>query len=683
MHASQRLLQAIELTDERLTETKLSRRQFVETAAGGAAVLGAGAILAPKIISAAPARDTKLEAEASGVVKSVLGTTVASTMPSTWDLSADVVVVGGGGSGLPAALAARAQGASVLVVDANYDLGGHSIVSGGHGVWGAGTAGQIAYGIVDSPQLYYSDMEDWTLVGATGAPLARFNDRAFFRMYMGNVVATYNLLIANGESFIAASPTNGGTDIGESALRCYNNNAPPTSLYSPNGASGAAYCRPLEISARGQNVQFLLNYHMDTVCRSSAGNIVGIVAHYTGGRTPPGALQPLQSYADSVALPGNIKMTQAEVAIYANKAVILATGGHSSNVDFRRAFDSRLGPVYSNAGAPYSYQDASGELAAMSVGASLWGLVNQTLECGKALAANSTVGIYYGYSTWNQASPVFGFVGGTGLSMSNWQNAIIVNQVGQRIYNELQWSSFVAGETYQGVNPYTPFSPYNLQYITSSTAPGTAYNPLPYNGLNAALAENAFSQAPDWQAGPIWACFDSAAVTRLGWPGVTYPYVDTKNGFFFSAPTLSALAAATVGCPFQGAPMDGPTLTATVARYNSFVASGVDLDFGKTKPAYPISTPPYFLANVSPQCHDTRSGLRVNTKMQVMDWNGSVIPNLYCCGEVAGGCVQHGLARCSTGGYVAGVNAAGGTTPIYTGYPTNMAAPPQGTAPKS
>jgi succinate dehydrogenase/fumarate reductase flavoprotein subunit len=50
--------------------------------------------------------------------------------------------------------------------------------------------------------------------------------------------------------------------------------------------------------------------------------------------------------------------------------------------------------------------------------------------------------------------------------------------------------------------------------------------------------------------------------------------------------------------------------------------------------------------------------------MQVMDWNGDVIPGLYCAGEVAGGIVQHGLARCGTGGYVAGTNAAGGYTPI-------------------
>ena len=41
--------------------------------------------------------------------------------------------------------------------------------------------------------------------------------------------------------------------------------------------------------------------------------------------------------------------------------------------------------------------------------------------------------------------------------------------------------------------------------------------------------------------------------------------------------------------------------------------------------------------------HDTRSGLRINAKCQVMDMSGQVIPGLYCAGESAGGFNQHGL----------------------------------------
>ena len=56
--------------------------------------------------------------------------------------------------------------------------------------------------------------------------------------------------------------------------------------------------------------------------------------------------------------------------------------------------------------------------------------------------------------------------------------------------------------------------------------------------------------------------------------------------------------------------------------------------------------------------HDTRAGLRINAKCQVMDMNGQVIPGLYCAGESAGGFNQHGMGRCATQGYIAGINPA-------------------------
>ena len=43
-----------------------------------------------------------------------------------FDQVADVVIAGAGASGLPAAIMARAQGASVIVIDSNHDIGGHA-----------------------------------------------------------------------------------------------------------------------------------------------------------------------------------------------------------------------------------------------------------------------------------------------------------------------------------------------------------------------------------------------------------------------------------------------------------------------------------------------------------------------------------------------------------------------------
>ena len=61
---------------------------------------------------------------------------------------------------------------------------------------------------------------------------------------------------------------------------------------------------------------------------------------------------------------------------------------------------------------------------------------------------------------------------------------------------------------------------------------------------------------------------------------------------------------------------------------------------------------------VLPVIHDSRVGLRINAECQVVDLWGNVIPGLYCGGESAGGCSQHGQGRCITQGFIAGKAAA-------------------------
>jgi succinate dehydrogenase/fumarate reductase flavoprotein subunit len=570
-------------------------------------------------------------------------------MPANWDLEADVVVIGAGASGLPAAIKASEEGASVLVVEANYDVGGHAIVSGGNVPLGGGTSTQRHYGIQDSPDIVFADLTDWSIVQPNGWPDYRYNDRAVIRAFADHSAPTYEFLVANGVKFKEVPPDNAGAhNTGNSAPR--ENHAVWTDgsgLGSPAGRNGAGLIRPLEASARAKGVKFLLNYKMTRLVRaaspeSAPGRVIGMTAQYSP-RILPGTTTPLQSYRSE----GNIQTTQPTVAIRARKAVILATGGNTSNVHFRRMFDPRLTEVYQVGGEPYTFQDASGELAAMGIGASLWGLGNQMLENGATIRAHHAIGTQYNYFVWPVDCPIFPLVRATGLAVKHWQDLIIVNQLGQRFYDESK-GDYPHGNVSNDLQPYTPGDYRNSARIT--------YDPTQYNYFNAAAAMNAASEAPDYPAGPIWAIFDADTVAREGWQ-VVPPYVDPK-GYFFRGDTLAQLAAA-IHNPYQATSMDGATLEATVARYNTFIDTGADADFGKPTPRYKIQTPPFYAAWATPLVHDARAGLRINAQCQVMDLQGQVIPGLYCAGESAGGFNQHGLGRCTTQGYIAGTYAAG------------------------
>jgi succinate dehydrogenase/fumarate reductase flavoprotein subunit len=137
--------------------------------------------------------------------------------------------------------------------------------------------------------------------------------------------------------------------------------------------------------------------------------------------------------------------------------------------------------------------------------------------------------------------------------------------------------------------------------------------------------------------------------------------VDLAAGFFFTADTVEELAAKIV-MQYQRVPMPPRNLAETVARYNTFVEIGVDADFGKPTPRYKIETPPFFAAWATPVIHDTRAGLHINARCEVLDMNGAVIPGLYCGGESAGGLSLHGLPRAICQGFIAGRNAAAETS---------------------
>jgi urocanate reductase len=545
----------------------LPRRGFIQKAAVG---LGAAALGA---IGAREADAAKLERH--------------------WDLSADVVIIGSGAAGLPASIVAAEQGATVIVVEQNYDIGGHAIESGGNIALGGGTSLQKKYGIEDSPDRMFEDLVNWHDY--------RFSDREIVRAFCDESVATFDFLLAHGVKFPDKSP--GGADGGPQNVKRAQTVVwtGEVSAYSPTGGNGTALMRPLEASARKLGVQILLRHSMTGLVREEqfSGKILGITATQEG----------------------------KTLNIQAKKGVILSTGGHTSNVNFRRIFDPRLTEEYQVVGEPYSRQSGDGEIAAMQVGASLWGAGSQTVETqarSHIFEKPYVIGNQYGYPQGGgrrneniKDSPVKGIARGIGLQVADYQNLIQVNQFGRRFVNEF-------------ANGFDWWNPCLEQGATKGEG-----------------------------GGPIWAIFDADAVKRENWT-VASPFVD-PDGWFFSAGTLRELAAKIVS-KYQKEPMPGDILEATVARYNSFVDKGTDEDFAKPVPMHKIQAPPFYAAWSTPCIHDCLCGLRINAKAQVIDLWGKVVPRLYCAGETSGGFNQHGLAKSLTFGRIAGREAAKAAT---------------------
>ena len=75
-------------------------------------------------------------------------------MPHTWDLEADVVVVGLGAAGACAALEAVAAGADVIVLD-RFCGGGATALSGGIVYAGGGTIQQLQAGVPDTSEAMF------------------------------------------------------------------------------------------------------------------------------------------------------------------------------------------------------------------------------------------------------------------------------------------------------------------------------------------------------------------------------------------------------------------------------------------------------------------------------------------------------------------------------------------------
>jgi len=550
----------------------------------------------------------------------------ADTADAVWDYEADVVVVGAGGSGLPAALKALEDGASVLIVEANYDCGGHAAVSEGQLHSGGYTEDQQEWNVTDSSDLYYYDH-------TRGFLDSRYNDREVTRSVANSMAEAYEFVKNKGiqvqeiEPMIRSYYRDGGYDADGVARMTYVDATEWENDITGRKNNGIGVTRPLEKSLRDAGVPFLMNYHMDTIVREgiNTGRVQGIVAHYTP-TVLPGETEPLKGFFSE----GNIDCTKENVSVKANKAVIICTGGSIGNLNFRTMFDPRLGPEFDGlAGMPVSDQDGSGELAALKIGAAMGSAAGYMVDDGGAIVIPARMGCQYGYGNgFDENSKVWALFRSRGI-VPDYKSMIVVNMLGQRCGNE--------------------------DLLISSRC-----MPKSYDYFETALCSVFIDADGDGNAecygGPLWGIFDQDAADRNDWD--MEHAVDYEYGYAFKADTIEELAEKVVNKYYENIKMDPEILKATIERFNAAVDGSAEDDWGRTTLEYKIQNGPFYAVWATPNLHDTLAGLRVDGSMQVLDLDGVPIPNLFAAGESAGGMHVHGLGRVITSGYIAGRSAA-------------------------
>jgi len=183
-----------------------------------------------------------------------------------WDLSADVVIIGAGVSGLAAAITARDNGASVISVDENFDIGGRGMLSGGRVHLGGGHALQQKAGIKDSAG-----------PGLQGLGAARRDRRALQRPRSGG--GCLPTRISRPSIFwsrTASSSSRSGRPRGcvhrAADIRHRGSGRSRTKSTRRAAAATLRLVRRLEQSARKKGVQILLRHEMKSIIREHAGS---------------------------------------------------------------------------------------------------------------------------------------------------------------------------------------------------------------------------------------------------------------------------------------------------------------------------------------------------------------------------------------------------------------------------
>ena len=207
----------------------------------------------------------------------------------------DIVIVGGGGAGLSAAISASNLGAKVVLLEKMAAVGGNTLVSMG-GINIPGSDAQVSKKIEDNPELYYND----ALAGGDGE-----NNKELFKILSENALDTYNWLKEEV-----------GVEFKKDELIHFGGHTVPRAAVF-KGKYAVELISKLRKKAEDLGVEIRTGVDAKEIMTEDK-KVVGIKA-ITEGKT---------------------------VEFFASKGVIFATGGFSGNIEMRKKYNPQLDERY-------------------------------------------------------------------------------------------------------------------------------------------------------------------------------------------------------------------------------------------------------------------------------------------------------------------------------------------------
>lgn len=241
-----------------------------------------------------------------------------------YDIETDVIVIGSGFAGLSAAIEAKNAGVNVIVFEKMKAVGGNSIISDG-GIAAPETNLQQERSIKDSKELMYKD------IMASGLDL---NNQDLVHTLVDQSKEAFDWSI----DYLKVPYLNRVDQFGgHSVARCY------TAL----NTTGATIIKKQVEKTVELGIPIKKQMYFKTFILDTSGKVCG------------GIFREGYEYKDP--------QKGKDIYVKANKGVIIATGGFSSDVEFRKKYDSRLTDQIDTTNKPFATAEAIVE--SMKIGA--------------------------------------------------------------------------------------------------------------------------------------------------------------------------------------------------------------------------------------------------------------------------------------------------------------------------